>query len=55
MLTFGRDEKTFWRTMNPVRCHALYAAQLPKESGRGDPHQQKKKPRSLAAYLRGEE
>lgn len=50
---FGRDEKIFWQTMNPVRCHRLYAALLQKESGSKRPPKQEKKPASLFEYLSG--
>ena len=51
LLVYHGDERVFWRTMNPVRCHRLYAALLPK--ARKTPEPQQKKPGSLYAYLMG--
>ena len=52
LLVYHGDERVFWRTMNPVRCHRLYAALLPKT--RKTPEPQQKKPGSLYAYLMGD-
>ena len=56
MLVFRQDEKTFWKTMNPARLHALFdayydrpgAGQSPDKYQQEDPH-----PVSLRQYLMG--
>lgn len=55
MFECRQDEKTFWRTMNPARLHALFNAYLRpkahKETARpSDPAPEE---RSLAAYFMG--
>lgn len=56
MLVFRQEEKTFWKTMNPARLHALYdsvydlrGAALPPAKQSPEPPQ----PRSLRQYLMG--
>lgn len=42
------DERVFWRTMNPVRCHAIYNALYPQEKKRSA-----QEPQSLLQYMTG--
>ena len=56
MLVFRQDEKTFWKTMNPARLHALFDAQYGRpDSGQppGKNQQENPQPRSLRQYLMG--
>ena len=55
MFDCRQDERTFWRTMNPARLHALYNAyftpmhRIAMQPGEAKPQGEK----SLAAYLMG--
>lgn len=52
MLHFHGDERVFWRTMNPARCHALYGALL-KPPRKAPEAEIIDKPKGLRAYLTG--
>lgn len=53
LLHFHCDEKVFWKTMNPARCHALYGALF--QSPKSQKTSAQSEPRSLLAYLKGGE
>jgi len=44
------DERVFWRTMNPVRLHALYSALYPQNK-RSEANAEQ--PQSLLQYFMG--
>ena len=54
MFQCHQDERTFWRTMNPARLHALFDAYLapPKSNAKLRTALQPEE-RSLAAFLMG--
>lgn len=55
MFECRQDEKTFWRTMNPRRLHALFNAYLSRHGSKSahSPAPQKTEERSLLQYLMG--
>ena len=56
MFDCQKDEKTFWRTMNPARLHALFNAyseyHRPQRAAAPSPAPQDEE-RSLSAFLMG--
>lgn len=44
------DERTFWRTMNPVRCTLLFNKYF---NPKGDKTVESEKSNSLAEYIKG--
>ena len=56
MLVFRQDEKTFWKTMNPARLHALFDSYYDRADAIRPPGkypQENPQPRSLRQYLMG--
>ena len=57
MFDCHQDEKTFWKTMNPARLHALYSAYFRKPARKiqldGPPVQEKNQPSLYELFVGG--
>lgn len=53
MFDFRQDERTFWKTMNPARLHALFAAYDGLNRDQAAASAEKPVEMSLSAYLMG--
>ena len=51
MFELRQDERIFWKTMNPMRLHALFNAYASFRHGTEQKPKEKEKPQSLAEYF----